>query len=280
MRIHAWSVLCVASFAFGVASGGTPEIGCDGDLDGNLTVDSTDLNLLLADFGANGADLPGDIDRDRDVDSADLNTLLGEFGMCAFDYGPPLDNDEAIQIGLEFIGASGPLVVPTDTYDRIVTDLAAIRDVQSSLANQTHSPAWSPTSLLLAIPDALGLSPVEAHNAYFGVTDTNILFSSGGNTYWVFTFPHPLNIPALSSVYSAIDGVNFAEPDGLIGGQNFYSPEQFPGDTWLWFIDDGFHDCFDGCDCHFYYEFETDGLGGATLIDDSQVGQPWCPWPF
>ncbi len=279
MRVRACVVLglpllCAHAFAAGAG------IGCDGDIDNDLSVDSTDLNLLLADFGATGPGLAGDIDGDEDVDSADLNALLGEFGSCAFDYGPTFENAEARQIGYEMLGASGPMLLPVDIYDRVVIDLDAIRGVVPELEGQGHTPAWSPTGLIVSVPDALGSAPIDAYNAYFGVVNASDSISFGGNTYWVLTFPAPLNIPALALAYAALDGVNFAEPDGLIGGQNFYSPEQFPGNTWLWFIDDGFHDCFDGCDCHYYYEFETDGEGGATLIDQSQFGAPWCPWPI
>lgn len=51
-----------------------------GDIDDNGVVAFTDLNLLLDDYGQNGAGLGGDIDNDGDVDFADLNLLLGNYG--------------------------------------------------------------------------------------------------------------------------------------------------------------------------------------------------------
>jgi len=51
------------------------------DLDGDCDVDSTDLNLLLSDFGCAGAGCTGDIDGDGDADSTDLNVLLASFGQ-------------------------------------------------------------------------------------------------------------------------------------------------------------------------------------------------------
>ncbi len=54
-----------------------PPIVCVGDLTGDLVVNSSDLNLLLAGFGA--GDL-GDLDGDGDTDSTDLNILLAAFG--------------------------------------------------------------------------------------------------------------------------------------------------------------------------------------------------------
>jgi len=52
---------------------------CDGDLDGDNDVDSTDLNILLTDFGCTSSCI-GDIDGDGDTDSTDLNIMLSVFG--------------------------------------------------------------------------------------------------------------------------------------------------------------------------------------------------------
>ncbi len=52
---------------------------CTGDLDADLLVGSTDLNLVLAQFGCT-QDCCADIDGDGDVDSSDLNLVLAAFG--------------------------------------------------------------------------------------------------------------------------------------------------------------------------------------------------------
>jgi hypothetical protein len=54
-----------------------PPIVCVGDLTGDLVVNSSDLNLLLAGFGSGSI---GDLDNDGDTDSTDLNILLAAFG--------------------------------------------------------------------------------------------------------------------------------------------------------------------------------------------------------
>jgi hypothetical protein len=62
--------------------GGGPD--CPGDTNGSGTVDSTDLNAVLAAFGFVGAGNPADVDGDGDVDSADLNLVLAAFGdVCS-----------------------------------------------------------------------------------------------------------------------------------------------------------------------------------------------------
>ncbi len=55
---------------------------CPEDLSGDGTINSTDLNILLADFGCAGGGCGGDIDGDGDTDSADLNLLLAAFGQA------------------------------------------------------------------------------------------------------------------------------------------------------------------------------------------------------
>lgn len=52
---------------------------CPGDATGDGVVNSTDLNILLAEFGCL-ADCAADFDDDGDTDSSDLNALLANFG--------------------------------------------------------------------------------------------------------------------------------------------------------------------------------------------------------
>jgi len=55
---------------------------CPGDLDGNGSIDSTDLNLVLSTFGCTGGSCAGDADGDGDTDSVDLNIILSVFGSA------------------------------------------------------------------------------------------------------------------------------------------------------------------------------------------------------
>jgi hypothetical protein len=61
------------------AAGGAP---CPGDLNGDSTVDLSDLAQLLANYGvtSGAAYEDGDLDGDGDVDLADLAILLGLYG--------------------------------------------------------------------------------------------------------------------------------------------------------------------------------------------------------
>lgn len=63
-------------------AGVEPPARCAGDLDGSGEVDSTDLNVLLTDFGCPGPGCTGDADGDGDTDSTDLNLVLSVFGLA------------------------------------------------------------------------------------------------------------------------------------------------------------------------------------------------------
>ncbi len=60
------------------------KVDCPADLSGDGVVNSSDLNMVLANFGCAGGACSGDVDGDGDTDSADLNLLLAAFGdVCA-----------------------------------------------------------------------------------------------------------------------------------------------------------------------------------------------------
>ncbi len=57
-----------------------PPVNCPGDFDGNLVINSADLNILLTNFGNPAKPDEGDFNRDGIVNSIDLNGLLSVFG--------------------------------------------------------------------------------------------------------------------------------------------------------------------------------------------------------
>lgn len=87
-EVYFWRILAVSGTA---STPSTPAVlgfftapeasGCPADLDATGSIDSADLNIMLAAFGAGSA---GDTDSDGDTDSTDLNALLAVFGAdCA-----------------------------------------------------------------------------------------------------------------------------------------------------------------------------------------------------
>jgi hypothetical protein len=244
---------------------------CDADLDGDGLVGTADLLELLAQWGP-CEDCSGDLDEDGAVDTDDLLQLLGDWGPCVFDYPPPYDNSEAEQIGLEMLGADGPLLISDEIYVRIDRDLGLIRDAYPDLIDQPHSMAWPPNQLFIKLDPNEPDETYQEYNAYFQVIDEDNIFGD----WWLLTLAGNLNVPALGLLYLELDKVLDAEPNYIFGGQNFYTPTDRGDGIWRWDIDDGFWDCTDGCDCHRHYIIDIDADGVLELVLYEEYGPPYC----
>jgi len=260
------SFITVALGVHGVASAARP---CPTDINYTGAVDIDDLLSVINAWGQSA--VPADVNGSGAVDIDDLLNVINEWGTCLFDYGPVYPNTEAHQIGLEMLGSGGPLTLPQQMYDRIDRDLGLIRTEFPALVPETHTLAWAPTQLIVNVPN-LQAPDYLCHNTFYQVTGTQHLFS----TWYVLTFAGKFNVPAMAQLYMTNAAVTFAEPNGLIGGQNFWVPTNMGNGVWRWNIDDGFHDCFDGCDCHRYYVIDVDAAGKVTLISYVEQGQSWC----
>ncbi len=162
--------------------------------------------------------------------------------------------------------------MPPEIYDRVAFDLTAIRAAVPELADQAHTPAWLPNELIVNLDPGASQDEYECLNERHQLIAIDNIFDD----WWVLTFAGNLNVPALVQLYAATPAVLFAEPNGIIGGQNFWSPQDLGNGTWRWTIDDGFCDCFDGCDCHILYVIETSAGGAVHVGSVQESGQPWC----
>lgn len=205
-------------------------------------------------------------------DIADFVVVMLDPHLALFDFGPAWPDAEAEQIGLEMQGPGGKLLLSADEYARVDRDLDLIRAAYPALAAQTHSPAWSANELIVKILAGLPAADYECLNAYYQVTTVEHLFGD----WYVLTFAGNLNVEALALAYEALPEIQYADPNGLIGGENFWRPTVLGGDFWEWDIDDGFWDCFDGCDCHRHYVIQTDDAGQVDLIWYEEYGWSWC----
>ena len=268
---HIHLILLAAAGAALLAPPAAAEIICDADVDGSGAVDIDDLFGVLAEWGP-CEDCPGDVNGSGVVDIDDVFQVLADWGPCLFEYGEPYQNTEAEQIGLEMLGAYGPLLLAQETYDRIARDLDLIRADYPALLGEIHSMAWAPNQLVIKLFEGAPLDVYEMYNSYYQVIDEDNIFG----TWWVLTFAGNLNVAALALEYAALDAVDISEPNGLIGGQNFWQPAVLGDETWRWDIDDGFLDCFDGCDCHRHYIIDVYGDGVLDLVLYEEYGMPYC----
>lgn len=244
-----------------------PDTNCSG------AVDVADLLTVISSWGnAGGA---ADVNNSGHVDVGDLLAVITTWGPCAFDYGPVYRDAEAHQIGLEMVDT---LTLPQATYDRIDRDLNLIRLAYPALAGQAHSEAWIPNQLIVGVQQGQDLTDYQCANTYYRKSSQNLLFSFGGTDYYEVTFNGKCNTEALGAIYANLPGVSSADPNGLFGGENRWTPTDMGGGVWKWNIDDGFWDCFDGCDCHRVYEIDIDLAGNVTLVNYDQWGQEWCTW--
>lgn len=263
-----------------VSTGAATEQTCfgPGDINADSVVGSADLVV----FGQcmAGPDEPAppgcdpdafgraDLDGEADVDLRDFAALGLLAGESYFAYGPRRASQEAELLAMEL---AGTLRAPDAEYDRIVRDLGLIRQAHPELVSEPDSPDFLPTQLLVGMngPAALG-ADYAALNAHY------LLVDEEDHGYWrLLTFCDNLNMVVLAGIYAALPEVSYAEPNYLYGIDNYYTVS-VNGTTYRYDIDDGFHDCFDGCDCHRHYIIDVDAEGNVTLVLYEEYGLPWC----
>lgn len=272
-----------ALFSFVLESGVVRGDSCclRGDVDQNSAIQIADVAPFVGGLLDPGSLSPAqmcaaDVNADGSIDGRDVDRFVDYVinpSLAHFDYGPTRPNAEAEQIALEFLGSGGALVPSDDLYNRIDRDLALIRAHTPALATQTHNPAWVPNQLIAEVLVGVPHDQYNCLNTYYQLATEEFLCC--GDLY-TLTFARNSNVEALAAIYDAAPEVGFAEPNGIFGGENFWTPSDLGGGLWQWTVDDGFLDCFDGCDCHRQYTFQVDAIGTVMLVDYQEFGQPWC----
>ncbi len=276
-------MLSVATVVLMSASPVDADVCLYGDGDADADVDFADFAALQLCFTGTGGDAspscdPFDFDGDGDVDLNDI----AEFGqgltgpVPLFDYGAsPRSNAEAEQLALEHFP---PLLAEDEEYERILRDLAAIRAFQPHVLSVVHDMRWIPQEMIVKVTDGVTRCEFDALNAHYRMTELEFLFQSGGGTWYVVHYPGRLNIPVLAPNYAALDEVDSAGTNGLFGTDD-HIDIQVSGAVWTYDMDDGFHDCFDGCDCHIFWTFRVDAAGNVEEVNRQCTGLPWCEFP-
>ncbi len=249
-----------------------------GDVNADGIVDSGDLAAFSACMAGPDGGLPAgcdpdafgraDRDDDGDVDLRDLAGLAREVGRTYFGYGAHRENLEAEMLAMAL---TGQLRAPDAQYARILQNLALIRVLYPGLVDVIDDPDYVPNKLMVKLVAGQPLDEYQALNACYLVTNEHHLFGD----WWVLTFCDNLNAVALGPVYTALAAVQYADPDYYIGMDDQITVQVLPS-RYRYSIDDGFWDCFDGCDCHRYWVIDVDAFGAVTLVSYQEYGMPWC----
>ena len=208
-----------------------------------------------------------DLQSDNDVDLRDYGELMQLAGTVYFNYGPRRDNLEAELLAMEL---RGTLRAGNADYNRILRDLGLIRAAYPELITVIEDPEYVPNQLIVKLIDGQPTGGYEALNDYYQLVSEEV-YSWGR----VLTFCDNLNTPVLADQYDALPETQYADPNWMIG----YDDEITVTDAGLAFryvIDDGFWDCFDGCDCHRTWTFNVDFAGHVVLVSYEEWGMSWC----
>jgi hypothetical protein len=273
-RIHLLAIISVLAIPAGALS---QSCYGSGDLDGDGVVAVSDLDAFATVMIGPDRPLPpagdpdlfarADHDGDTDVDLHDFADQMSYVADTYFAYGRHRDNAEAELLAMVLTNS---LRAPDAAYDRILRDLDRIRTVYAELATVIDDPDFLPNQLIVGV----GSNPPAAYvalNEFYLVVDEDV-----HSSWRVLTFCDNLNGEVLRDEYAAIPGVNWAEPNYLIGIDDYITIAVLAGDVYRYTIDDGFHDCFDGCDCHRVWVIDVDSDAGVTLVSYDEWGQPWC----
>lgn len=244
----------------------------DGDTNGDGIVDPLDGGFVLARFGCQvgSGDSSCDMADANDsgvVDPLDSGFVAARFGSTYQSYGPHRDSVEAEMLAMELTGEIRALDLE---YDRILGDLALIRAEFPELITVIDDTDYVPDQLLVGVDDTGSIDDYEALNEFLLVVDEQV--ESWGR---ILTFCDNLNAVAATAEYTGLPEVQWADPNYLIGIDDFITVSLTLG-SYRYSIDDGFTDCFDGCDCHRLWEIDVTGDGTVTLVSYTEQGAPWC----
>jgi len=249
-----------------------------GDIDTNGTVDLADYALVWSCLAGPDVDTPPagcgagtfgrcDLDGDADVDLADGADFTRRFPLTYFDYGPHRENLEAEMLAMNLAAA---LRAPDEQYERILRDLALIRAAYPQLTTVIDDPDYVPNQLIVGLQAGQPTDGYEGLNFHYYVVQEEV-YTWGR----VLTFCDNLNAVVLAVDYADLPEVGWAEPNYFIGHDDQITVSA-PSTVYRYVIDDGFLDCFDGCDCHRVWTLDVDAAGTVTLRSYEEWGMSWC----
>lgn len=217
-------------------------------------------------------------DTDDSSDSSDAtdDTGTSDGGLtpedCLEDF-----SDEAWWAVALHDGANGPVQPAEADIDFVGLHMCWLRLTNPDLAAIEQYQAWDPTSMFAGLVPMAPTDDYEMLKVEYDAIADETPYQNLPDLH-LLTFSSNYNYPALAAVFAALDEVEYADPNFLLGGENDrYEYQPFGDGVWRWFIYDEFWDCFDGCDCVRTWSYDVDhDSGEVTMISYSENGQPWC----
>jgi hypothetical protein len=171
----------------------------------------------------------------------------------------PDNNLERLAIQMD-----GLFIASQATYDRVERDILGIRNTFPSVG---HIEFFEPNDgvTLLMGADSLVLDDMEA-GTYEAWDCHNQRYELATETYSFYAklvFGGNYDMALLAAEYAALPGVDYAEPNGIIGdGPTICGT--IDGTMFHYVFDDASGDCFSGCMMHEYRYFTTDSAGAIS----------------
>jgi len=246
----------------------------DNQFSGRMVTDIDAANYATARLVFRDIPLPAPIgddddsagDDDDSVGDDDDSTPPG--GSCASYVGQAtaaeIQATPRTDINLEALAISmaGTLTAPQAVYDRVVTDIGAIRAMMSTIAPGVSTISYRTPddmrSLMMGF-DSVNMASVQA-GTYTDWDCPNQWYEmqqiDASSSYVLVEFEGIYNIPMLAAEYGTLLGVQYAEPNSMVGGGGTICGT-IDGDTWHFVLVNCLNPSPAGCIGKDYYYFTT-----------------------
>ncbi len=177
-----------------------------------------------------------------------------------------VDITEAKQLTIE---ATGALTAPKEIYNRVATELAAIRVHAPEVEHVRRREA---NRLTLGF-DEEGANAIRNHtytawndlNSLYRVTEIYIGPFFDDSDIAGLKFEEIYNIPLIAKEYAKLPHIEFAGPEHFIGDGDDICLE-IEGENHFFIFDEGSGDCPSGCIRHIYRGFRVNARGEITSL--------------
>ncbi len=161
------------------------------------------------------------------------------------------------------------LTADPEIYERLVMDLEAIWDLTEAVDGVTYLPPHDGRSLLLGV-DATTQAAIDdgtytawdCANEAYGLDTVQV-----SSSYVRVSFDGIYDLDLLAEEYADLPGIDFAEPDYLVGDGDTVCVTPEPA-AWNYVMVVGWGDCPSGCIHRHYHHYATEAPGDAARYSD------------